>query len=52
MFANTYKLYDIYVERVTKKRRWTSLMTQLHRLSHGRMLTNAIHLGIQLTDQP
>ncbi|RAQ65599.1 fatty-acyl coenzyme A oxidase (Pox1) [Aspergillus flavus] len=44
MFAYTYKLYDIYVERVTKKRRWTSLMTQLHRLSHAQSLALLVEI--------
>ncbi|KAE8359934.1 acyl-CoA dehydrogenase/oxidase C-terminal [Aspergillus caelatus] len=37
-------LYDLYVERVTKKRAWTSLMTQLHRLSQAQSLTLLVEI--------
>ncbi|KAE8382411.1 acyl-CoA dehydrogenase/oxidase C-terminal [Aspergillus bertholletiae] len=37
-------LYDIYVERVTKKMSWTSLMTQLHRLSQAHSLALLVEI--------
>ncbi|KAE8375819.1 acyl-CoA dehydrogenase/oxidase C-terminal [Aspergillus bertholletiae] len=37
-------LYDMYEERVTRKRAWTSLMTQLHRLSQAQSLALLVEI--------